>query len=77
MKKPQMYELLAEFEGPEELLAAAHRVHDAGYTLLDAFTPFPVEGLAEAIGFRKTRLPLVPGIRRWWNGLSCTFAASN
>lgn len=51
--------LLAEFETPGDLLEAARHAYAAGYRRLDAFTPFPVEGLGEAIGFRRTRLPLV------------------
>ena len=35
-----------------------HRAYAEGYRQMDAFTPFPVEGLAEAIGFHKTRLPV-------------------
>lgn len=54
-----VYGLLAEFETPAELLAAARRARDAGYRHMDAYTPFPVEGLAEAIGFRRTWLPLI------------------
>jgi hypothetical protein len=59
MKKPTIYGLMAEFKTPEELLAAAHRTQTAGYRRIDAFAPFPIEGLAEAVGFRRTRLPLV------------------
>jgi len=54
-----IYGLLAEFHSPEELLAAARRAQEAGFNKMDAYTPFPIEGLAEAVGFRRTRLPLV------------------
>jgi hypothetical protein len=54
-----LYGLMAEFDTPEELLAAARRARDAGYRQMAAYTPFPVEGLAEAIGFRRTWLPLI------------------
>lgn len=54
-----LYGLLAEFRQPEDLLEAAHRAYAAGYRRMDAYSPLPVEGLAEAIGFQKTRLPLV------------------
>lgn len=40
-----MYGLLAEFRSPEALMAAARKAREAGYRHLDAFTPFPVEGL--------------------------------
>ncbi len=59
MKRHPLYGLLAEFDNPDDLLEAARRAHQAGYTRLDAFTPFPVEGLADAIGFHKTSVPLI------------------
>jgi hypothetical protein len=59
MAQSRIYGLMAEFGSAEELLAAAHRTHEAGYKRIDAFSPFPIEGLAEAIGFTSTMLPLV------------------
>jgi hypothetical protein len=47
-----IYGLIAEFEEPEPLLEAARRAHSEGYREMDAYSPMPVEGLAEAIGFR-------------------------
>lgn len=55
----ERYGLLAEFESTETLLAAAQRTYDAGYRRLDAYTPFPVHGLAEAIGFERNWVPLL------------------
>ena len=51
--------MIAEFVGPQELLDAAAAARDAGYTQLDAFSPFPIHGLHEAVGMHRTRLPLV------------------
>jgi hypothetical protein len=51
--------LMAEFETPEQLLAAAHWTYQVGYRRIDAYSPFPIEGLAEAVGFHWTWLPLV------------------
>lgn len=59
MRRKPIYGLLAEFLTPEELLASAHRAHSAGYRKIDAFTPMPIEGLAEAVGFEHTVLPAV------------------
>jgi hypothetical protein len=53
------YGLMAEFATPEQLLEAAQHTHDAGYRRIDAFAPFPIEGLAHAVGFQRSRLPLV------------------
>ena len=64
MVKRPIYGLMAEFESPEEVLAAAHRTHDAGYRRIDAFSPIPVEGLAEAVGFDWTILPTRGFLRR-------------
>ena len=53
------YGLLAEFEQGEELLAAAHAATAAGYRQMNGYTPFPLEGLHEALGQKPTRLPLL------------------
>jgi hypothetical protein len=58
-RRPGLYGLMAEFREPTELVAAVARLREAGYTRIDAFTPMPIEGLAELIGFRERRLPLV------------------
>jgi hypothetical protein len=60
-----LYGLMAEFDKPEPLLEAARRAHAEGYRQMDAYTPMPVEGLAEAIGFRTSmvqRLVFTAGI---------------
>jgi ActD protein len=48
-----VYGLMAEFEEPEQLLEAARAAYGAGYRKMDAYSPMPVEGLAEAIGFTR------------------------
>ena len=57
MNKSPIYGLMAEFADPEALLAAARRAYAEGYRRMDAYSPFPVEGLAEAIGFQRNLLP--------------------
>lgn len=59
MKKPPLYGLMAEFTDPQTLLDAAKKTYEEGYRKVDAFSPFPIEGLSEAIGFHHTKLPLI------------------
>jgi ActD protein len=70
MTRKAIYGLLAEFETPEQLLEAAHRTHNAGYRSIDAFTPLPLEGLAEAVGFQYTVLPALVFIGGLLGGLT-------
>ena len=51
--------LIAEFERAEQLLEAVRRIRAAGYTRIDAYSPFALEGLAEALDLRATRLPFI------------------
>ncbi len=53
------YGVLAEFETPERLVEAVRRARRAGYRRLDAYSPFPVEGLAHLLGYRSALLPLL------------------
>ncbi len=55
----QVYGLMAEFENPDDVVEAARRAHAAGFRRMDAYTPFPIEELPEAIGFHHTRLPWI------------------
>jgi hypothetical protein len=73
MKRKPLYGLLAEFETPDELLKAAQRTHDAGYKKIDAFSPLPIEGLAEAVGFHGTILPVIVFIGGLLGGLTGFF----
>lgn len=68
-EKPTPYGLLAEFGTPKQLVHAAQQANQQGYTL-DAFSPFPIEGLAEAIGFPSTRLPVLVFCGAVFGGLS-------
>ncbi|CAM5783986.1 DUF3341 domain-containing protein [Rhizobacter fulvus] len=51
--------VMAEFATAEQLLAAAHAVRAQGYTRLEAYSPFPVEGLHDTLGHRPTHVPAV------------------
>lgn len=57
--KTPIYGLMAEFHSPEELIAASKRAYAEGYRRMNAYSPYPVEGLAEAIGFRSNALPRI------------------
>lgn len=70
MKTTRIYGIMAEFDSASDLVAAARKTHEAGYRKIDAYSPFPVEELAEAIGFHKNRVPLVTLIGAIIGGLS-------
>lgn len=53
------YGLLAEFEQPEDLLAAAEGAYETGYRKMDAYSPLPIHGLAAAVGFPRTNLSYI------------------
>lgn len=53
------YGVIAEFSSAQELLDAANATREAGYTHTDAFSPFPIHGLHEAVGMHKTGLPMI------------------
>ena len=59
MKREPMYGIMAEFDSAQRLLDAAKATHEAGYKKIDAYSPFPIEGLAEEIGFHHDEVPLV------------------
>lgn len=54
-----IYGLMAEFTSEGDLLAATKSAYGHGYRKMDAFSPFPVEGLAEALGRKRTLVPLI------------------
>ena len=70
MKRPPIHGLMAEFDDASALVQAAHRAHQAGYRRMDAYSPFPIEELSEAIGFHPTNVPLVVLIGGLLGGLS-------
>jgi len=59
MKDTGTYGLMAEFDDVNNVITAARRVYGAGYRKIDAYSPFPVEELSEAIGFHKNGVALV------------------
>lgn len=53
------YGLIAEFEHSDDLVHAAAAAKDAGYKRMEGYSPFPVHGLSDAIGFRDNRVPWI------------------
>jgi hypothetical protein len=59
LKQPTIYGLLAEFADEENLLAAATRVRSLGFKQVEAYSPYPIHGMAEVLGIRGVRLPRI------------------
>lgn len=57
--RPPIYGILAEFDNLNDLVAAVRQAREAGYTRMDAYTPFPSHDLTEALGVKKSALPLI------------------
>ena len=70
---PPLYGVIAEFDGPNELVHAARQTYEAGYRRINGYSPYPIEELSEAIGFTKTSLPLIVFIGGLIGGLSGFF----
>lgn len=58
-QRSHIYGVIGEFETPQQIISAAEKAHQAGYRDVDAYTPFPIEGLAEALGSKSTLVPLI------------------
>ena len=56
--KPKLFGLMAEFEEHDQLLEAARRAYAEGYRRMDGYSPFPIDGLAEALGHEGSEIPL-------------------
>ena len=57
-QRPILYGLMAEFEDPSSLLAAARKVKAEGYEVVEAYSPLPIHGLADVLGW-KNHLPAI------------------
>jgi ActD protein len=77
MKRNPIYGLMAEFDSPGTIIAAANKTYAAGYKKIDAYSPFPIEELSEAIGFHRNGVApvvltggilgcLTGYIMQWW-----------
>jgi len=59
LHRSHIYGVMGEFSTPEELIHAVEKVRAAGYRLMDAYAPFPVEGLSEALGLKRNMVPAI------------------
>jgi hypothetical protein len=59
MSSARIYGLMAEFEDPTALVDAARRAREEGFTKLDAYSPYPIEALTEALDIHDRKLPAV------------------
>ncbi len=57
--RPAIYGVMAEFDDPTAVVAATRRAYEEGYRRMDAYSPYPIEALSEAVGPHKERLPLI------------------
>lgn len=58
-EQSRLYGLIAEFDSPQALMDGVRDAYEHGFRHMDAFSPFPIEGLAEEMGFTHNRLPLL------------------
>ena len=58
-KPTRLYGVMAQFDSPSTLVAAAREAYEAGYRQINGYSPFPIEELSDAIGFKHTALPLI------------------
>jgi Alternative complex III, ActD subunit len=71
--RSHIYGVLGEFETERQILHAAEKAREAGYRRLDAYAPFPVEGLSEALGLKRNKVPLITLIGGLGGGLGGFF----
>lgn len=55
----EIFGVMAEFKNPADLYHAAEKTRDAGFTHWDVYTPFPIHGMEEAMGVKRTILPVI------------------
>jgi len=58
-EEKKLYGMIAQFGTPEAFLDAVHKARAAGYKKMEAYTPYPIHGLSEALGFHHTKLPIL------------------
>jgi Protein of unknown function (DUF3341) len=71
--RSHIYGVVAEFPTPHELIRAVEKTREAGYRWIEAYTPFPVEGLSEALALKRNNVPLITLIGGLTGGLGGFF----
>lgn len=56
VEAPKTFGMMAEFDDHQQLIKAASAAHAAGYRKMDAYTPYPIHGLSEALGQKPTKI---------------------
>jgi len=72
-QRSHLYGVMGEFETTEQLIRAVQKVREAGYRHFEAYSPFPVEGLSEAMGLKRNLVPLITLIGGLCGGLGGFF----
>jgi len=57
MSRPRLYGLMAEFDNPQDLVEATRKTREGGFTKIDAYSPYPIEALTEALDIHDRKLP--------------------
>ncbi len=55
----KLYGLMAEFDNPNDLVEATRKTREAGFSKMDAYSPYPIEALTEALDIHDRKLPAV------------------
>lgn len=78
MSTSPIYGLMAQFDTPEDVIEASTRTRAAGYTKIEAYTPFPIEALGDALGYRPIiqYLVLIGGLVGAFAGFALQYYAS-
>ncbi len=71
--RSHIHGVLGEFENEHQLLHAVEKTREAGYRRVEAYAPFPVEGLAEALGLKRNKVPIITLIGGLCGGLGGFF----
>jgi hypothetical protein len=71
--RSHIHGVMAEFDTPDKLIQAVEKARAEGYRRMDAYTPFPVEGLSEAMGLKRNMVPLITLLGGLFGGLGAFY----